>query len=221
MLAGSRFESVSRLSLGFASISAGLLRRDWLAGCCITELNLSGNDLGNEGASTLSCILAEAKWKHLDVSNCAIEAEGAKCIVDAAIDAHLVTLYLDDNPVGDEGAGCVAGALSSSSCCFKAVGIANCRVGDSGIRVLCTALVLTKAPLCLLDMSHNPLSREGRATLEVSSALGMFAAVGSSELTQCCCCAGCTPCEAWDHTCQACSYNLHSTDASSDSRERS
>eukprot|EP00656_Telonema_subtile_P047548 TRINITY_DN5467_c0_g1_i1.p1 TRINITY_DN5467_c0_g1~~TRINITY_DN5467_c0_g1_i1.p1 ORF type:complete len:854 (-),score=173.20 TRINITY_DN5467_c0_g1_i1:164-2725(-) len=161
-----QFDTVTSLDLSFCGLSTSSIGQDWLVGSSVVQLNVSGNDLGDQGAAALASAMGQAAWTSLDVSNCAITADGANLIVGAALQSHLVSLLLDDNPIGDEGATHVADALSSSSCTLETVGVSNCRIRDDGIRLLCTALALTKAPLSMVDMSHNQLSPQGHSVLQ-------------------------------------------------------
>ena len=138
----------------------------FLRGSGVRVINLSGNDLGDSGATTLASLLSQAGWRELDVSNCCITADGATQLFEQAA-TTLQQLKLDDNPIGNDGARALARALGLPGCTLERVGIANCRVTDVGVKAIGQALALTQAAVRLVDIEFNSITNEGRAVLQV------------------------------------------------------
>eukprot|EP00658_Telonema_sp_P-2_P003687 TRINITY_DN1137_c0_g1_i20.p1 TRINITY_DN1137_c0_g1~~TRINITY_DN1137_c0_g1_i20.p1 ORF type:complete len:888 (+),score=223.07 TRINITY_DN1137_c0_g1_i20:90-2753(+) len=187
LLCDELYRAVLAIDLSFCSLSGPMMRPTWLGGANVREIVLSGNDLEDTGVMALSAAMRSAEWEVLDLSNCGITAEGADSLLDAAMHSCLRSIFLDDNPIGDDGAKHLANMLSSADCRLERIGAANCRIGDDGIRVLCTALALTQAPLSLLDMSSNhDVTPEGKAVLEGIKMIKKNIALSSPPA----CCAG-------------------------------
>ena len=133
----------------------------------LTELNISGNYIGEDGACVLAsslCNLKESLLK-LDISNNSIKSGGVKAIANALKQCkHLGELNISGNYIGEDGA-CV---LASSLCNFKKslhkLDISNNGIKSGGVNAFANALKQCKH-LTELNISGNCIGDVGLSGL--------------------------------------------------------
>jgi len=104
------------------------------------QLNLSGNNLGPEGAAALAPAIA--------------------------VSASLTTLVLREIELGDEGVTVLCNALRESTVSkVQELDLRSNDIGPGGAKAIARALCVVVASITLLDLSHNRLGSEGAKAL--------------------------------------------------------
>jgi serine/threonine protein kinase/hemoglobin-like flavoprotein/Ran GTPase-activating protein (RanGAP) involved in mRNA processing and transport len=170
-------------SIGSDGVSAISLSRSLTQ---LRELDLSSNRIGPAGAAALALSLNVSSLASLSLARNALGLEGLELVLSSHKFSQLETLDVSSNDVGPQG----AMALASSPMVrrLKSLALADNRLGDAGLAALLGApflsglrtldvaqnnitaggiVLLIGAPLELqvLDLSRNPLGREGAAAL--------------------------------------------------------
>lgn len=125
----------------------------------LTTLSLARNTLGLEGLELLLSSHKFSQLESLDISSNDIGPQGAMALASSPMVRRLKTLALADNRLGDAGLAALLGAPFLSG--LRTLGVAQNHVTAGGI------VLLVGAPfeLQVLDLSRNPLGREGLAAL--------------------------------------------------------
>ncbi|XP_072892429.1 NACHT, LRR and PYD domains-containing protein 12-like [Hemitrygon akajei] len=129
----------------------------------LTELDLSGNKLGDSGVKLVSVALSnpDCKIQKLWLDNVRLTDSGAKDLVSALSTNPLLTgLNLSGNKVGDSGVKLVSAALRNPECKIQILGLNNVGLTDSGAEDLASALS-TNPSLTELGLSDNKLGDSG------------------------------------------------------------
>jgi len=135
------------------------------AGMHLEQLNLSGNALGDEGVQALakaiedsgaSCIL-----RSLNLYDNCIGSIGSAMLSRAlGVNSSLRHLNLMHNPLGDEGAECIAAALEGHrSSAIQDLNLCHCSVGYFGA-IAFIPVMSSSRELRLLDLDDNPFCLE-------------------------------------------------------------
>ena len=106
----------------------------------VTTLDLSDNDIDDDGARSLSIALMNEKNK-------------------------LITLDFYDNNIGDEGVKSLSTALMNGNNKVTTLKLSWNRIGDDGARFLSTALMNENNKLTTLDLNLNNIGPQGFAVL--------------------------------------------------------
>lgn len=168
------------------------------ANSSLQQLNISRNpDVGDDGLVDLCTFATEKMYKlktqdnaspqsifpelrHLDLSECNIGPDGVKkfseCFLPSNINdstrANLLSLKLNDNPIGNQGMGSLARLISSSftlSSSLISLSLEKCQIDDEGIRILTSNVVKNGcAGLRVLDFANNKIGEEGAKCLSRS-----------------------------------------------------
>ena len=134
----------------------------------ITQLNLGGNEIGDEGAKALAIALPSSQITQLNLRTNQIGNEGAKSLASVLASSKITQLYLGGNPlvacnrIGDEGAKALAIALPSSQVTQLDLGFNE--IGDEGAKSL--ASVLASSQVTQLNLTKNQIGNEGRRALQ-------------------------------------------------------
>ncbi|XP_072133414.1 uncharacterized protein [Mobula birostris] len=129
----------------------------------LTELNLSGNKLGDSGVKLVSEALrnSECKIQKLWLYDVGLTANGAKEIISTlSTNRSLKELSLNDNKLGDSGVKLVSDALRVSECKIQKLWLRDVGLTDSGVEDLVSALS-TNPKLTELNLSYNKLGDSG------------------------------------------------------------
>ncbi len=159
----------------------------------LTELSMSGNSVGDEGAQALAkAIESNIFLESLEIGNSDIGSEGAKALAKALTkNQHLKTLYLRGNFIGDEGSKALSDALKINNSlqhlylgnnkitikginafaeafpfnsALNTIYLRNNSVGDSGAQILSDSLV-KNCGLRVLNLANVGLTKTGCETL--------------------------------------------------------
>ncbi|XP_076812212.1 uncharacterized protein LOC143459118 [Clavelina lepadiformis] len=121
------------------------------------ELDLWGNNLGDDGASHISTCLS--KIEELDIGKCNISASGIKSISDAIskLLEPMKKLYLSGNYLGDDGASYISTCLSK----IEELDIGYCKISAPGIKSISDAISKLPEPMKKLVLWNNNLGDRG------------------------------------------------------------
>ncbi|XP_032872286.1 NACHT, LRR and PYD domains-containing protein 3-like [Amblyraja radiata] len=126
----------------------------------VTELSLSGNNLGDSGVKLVSDALRNPDCKILTLwlESVGLTDSGAKDLASALITNHTVTeLYLSENKLGDPGVKLVSDALRNPDCKIQTLWLDSVGLTDSGAKDLVSALS-TNTSLTELYLTENSLT---------------------------------------------------------------
>ncbi|XP_032871831.1 NACHT, LRR and PYD domains-containing protein 12-like [Amblyraja radiata] len=126
----------------------------------VTELDLSGNKLGDSGVKLVSDALRnpDCKIHTLGLDNVGLTDSGAKDLASALITNHTVTeLHLNGNKLGDSGVKLVSDALRNPDCKIQTLWLCGVDLTDSGAEDLVSALS-TNTSLTELYLARNSLT---------------------------------------------------------------
>ncbi|XP_059817765.1 ribonuclease inhibitor-like [Hypanus sabinus] len=129
----------------------------------LTELNLSGNKLGDSGVKLVSAALRnpECKIQRLGLSGVGLTDSGAEDLVSAlSTNPSLTELDLSGNKLGDSGVKLVSAALRNPECKIQKLWLGDVGLTDSGAEDLVSALS-TNPSLTDLSLSGNKLGDSG------------------------------------------------------------
>ncbi|CAK8688615.1 unnamed protein product [Clavelina lepadiformis] len=152
---------IEELDIGHCKISASEIKSISDAISKLPEpmknLDLSGNDLGDDGASHISPCLS--KIEELYIGRCKIRASGIKSISDAIskLPEPMKKLNLYDNNLGDIGASHISTCLSK----IEELDISLCNISASGIKSISDAISKLSEPMKKLNLSYNYLGDYG------------------------------------------------------------
>ncbi|XP_076811496.1 NACHT, LRR and PYD domains-containing protein 3-like isoform X3 [Clavelina lepadiformis] len=154
-------KNVKRLILINCSISSAGARiiadsLQWLS-FPIETLKLGFNQIGDEGVKVLSNYLNNVEL--LDLSKCGVSSIGVKAICDAIerLLYHRVSLVLDMNEIGNNG----AEKFSSSLKKIKSLSLRRCGITEAGAKKLSDGLNNLQCPLEELNLWENRILNNG------------------------------------------------------------
>lgn len=119
--------------------------------------NLSGEEIGDEGAVVLAKTLPLTQVKKLYIQGNSIGQEGARAIAKAIPDSNLEELYLYKNSIGNQGLKAIAEKLPLSQ--LKVLNLSGNSLCHRGIKVLIEALL--ESQIETLNLSCNSIGNEG------------------------------------------------------------
>ncbi|XP_072894218.1 NACHT, LRR and PYD domains-containing protein 3-like [Hemitrygon akajei] len=126
----------------------------------LTELNLSGNKLGDSGVKLVSAALRnrECKIQKLWLRDVGLRDSGAEDLASAlSTNPSLTELDLSENKLGDSGVKLVSAALRNPECKIQKLWLRDVGLTDSGAEDLVSALS-TKPSLTELYLGYNSLT---------------------------------------------------------------
>ena len=130
--------------------------------CRLTDLDLSDNDIDDEGAGMLFYALRakQSSLTHLNLSNCSLTKECMISLCGALDDEHcrLTFLNVSNNYIGDEGVKMLCCVLDKEQCKLIMLNIAGCSLSDKCIPFLCEALRNVRCKLTELHLCSFPLA---------------------------------------------------------------
>ncbi|XP_076814454.1 NACHT, LRR and PYD domains-containing protein 5-like isoform X2 [Clavelina lepadiformis] len=170
---------IEELDIGYCKISASGIKSISDAISKLPEpmkkLRLSGNDLGDDGASHISTCLS--KIEELYIGECKIRASGIKSISDAIskLPEPMKKLVLYNNNLGDDGASHISTCLSK----IRKLHIRQCKIRASGIKSISDAISKLPEPMKKLNLWGNNLGDDGAS--HISTCLSKIEELHISE----------------------------------------
>jgi Ran GTPase-activating protein (RanGAP) involved in mRNA processing and transport len=126
----------------------------------LKTLKLSGNPIESTGIVALAVSLAGSKIQELELSGIDMGEEGAKALaVMMATTRELRTLALEETGLGDAGAACIATGLASSLK-LQTLRLRRNFITEAGMRDLASSLKKSKS-LRDLELTANPIRQRG------------------------------------------------------------
>ena len=181
--------ALSELSLplnGLRAEGAEVLAVPVASSASLRALDLTANDVGDQGVTALATALievtppaqlapaslppADASLVHAGLAELNLCRNGltGSCTLALARALvrrpHLTCLQLGWNELCDAGAAGLAGALADG-CGLRELGLGHNRIGDAGAAALGTALARGRSQLQRLDLGHNAIGDEGATKL--------------------------------------------------------
>jgi Ran GTPase-activating protein 1 len=135
-----------------------------LAECKVLSfLSLTGNPIGDRGASLLSDFLMKSglQISSLNLVDCSIGSEGIVALADGGLNVlnTLEVLHLDWNPIKNEG----AAALANSNCVVHTLcnlSLGQCDISDEGILTLCQSIARSET-MTWINLSWMKMGTQG------------------------------------------------------------
>ncbi|XP_062397884.1 protein NLRC5-like [Sardina pilchardus] len=156
-----------RLSKANCEMMASVLQR---TPSHVRELDMSDNDLQDEGVKLLSVGLRDPKCKleTLRFVGCKLRDKSCEIVASVLQSSNtLMELGLSHNNLGNSGVQLLSKGLSSPHCKLQTLRLSKCEISDEGY--VCLAFTLMSNPACVkdLDVSNN---RPGESTQKLLSA---------------------------------------------------
>ncbi|XP_059817951.1 NACHT, LRR and PYD domains-containing protein 3-like isoform X2 [Hypanus sabinus] len=154
---------IQRLGLGYVGLTdsgAEDLVSALSTNTSLTDLDLSGNKLGDSGVKLVSAALRnpECKIQRLGLNRVGLTDSGAEDLVSAlSTNPSLTVLNLSGNKLGDSGVKLVSAALRNPECKIQRLGLWDVGLTDSGAEDLVSALS-TNPSLTDLNLGSNSLT---------------------------------------------------------------
>ncbi|XP_056335822.1 NACHT, LRR and PYD domains-containing protein 3-like [Danio aesculapii] len=131
----------------------------------LTELDLTGNKLGDSGLKLLTDALKDphCKLKKLRMRDCGVTDKGCAALASAlrSDSTHLTELNLDENKLGNSGVKLLSDGLTDPHCKLEILWLWQCGVRDEGCAALASALRSGSSHLRELILSGNKLGDPG------------------------------------------------------------
>ena len=131
----------------------------------VTELNINGNEIGDNGIVHIATALqTNTTITELNISRCRLSGKGVKSLARAiAVNRSLQELNISGNKIGDNGIAHIAAALHTNITMICLV-ISHCNMSDEGAESLARALAMNTS-LQELDISGNKIGDNGKLVL--------------------------------------------------------
>ncbi|XP_078288225.1 NACHT, LRR and PYD domains-containing protein 3-like isoform X2 [Rhinoraja longicauda] len=126
----------------------------------LTQLDLSGNNLGDSGVKLVSAAFrnTDCKIQRLKLCSVGLTDSGAEDLAFAlSTNTSLTELELSENNLGDSGVKLVSAALGNPDCKIQRLGLGSVGLTDSGAEDLVSALS-TNTSLTELELGNNSLT---------------------------------------------------------------
>ncbi|KAL2086382.1 hypothetical protein ACEWY4_017441 [Coilia grayii] len=136
---------------------------------CLRELDLSGSGVGDEGVRYIFTRTATHLEK-LRLRACDISDGACDILGEVVSSSALKELDLQDNDLGDTAVKLLCTALIKPTCILQSLRLSGCLITEEGCSFLASALKTNPSHLQVLDLSYNYPGERGIAML--SKALG-------------------------------------------------
>ncbi|XP_068679896.1 NLR family CARD domain-containing protein 3-like [Montipora foliosa] len=137
--------------------------------CKLTQLDLGGNNIRDQGAAHLSDALKDVNCKltQLNLERNNIRSQGAAHLSDALKDVNCKLTHLDlrHNDLGDQGAAHLSDALKDVNCKLTQLNLGGNNIGDQGAAHLSDALKDVNCKLTQHNLERNNIRSQGAAHL--------------------------------------------------------
>ncbi|XP_062403998.1 ribonuclease inhibitor-like [Sardina pilchardus] len=133
----------------------------------LLELDLSGNEPGDDGVELLACALREqhCQLHTLKLNDCNLTESSCAAVASVLKGSRLKELALSLNDLGDSGVKLLSEELQHASCTLEVLSLASCGITQEGCARLASALRSNPGHLQQLDLTGNTLGDQGRALL--------------------------------------------------------
>ena len=139
--------------------------------CQLTILSLSCNEIKNEGLRVLceeALTKKHCKLTSLGLGRCSLSNDCIPSLIMALPnkDCKLMSLILDDNPIGDKGVAMLfKDALSNKRCSLTALSLQQCSLTDLCIPSFCMILQGKRCALKSLSLAYNEFTENSKTWL--------------------------------------------------------
>ena len=136
--------------------------------CQLTILSLSGYEINDEGLRILceeALTKKHCKLTSLDLYQCSLSNDCIPSLIKALLnkDCKLISLSLDNNPIGDKGAAMLfKDALSKKSCILTELSLQHCLLTDLCVPSLCMTLRDEECALKRLKLTGNKFTENSK-----------------------------------------------------------
>ncbi|KAM9772464.1 NACHT, LRR and PYD domains-containing protein 12-like isoform 9-T9 [Syngnathus typhle] len=135
--------------------------------CSLRELNLSDNDLGDDGLEALAAGLAKPQCalQVLELEWCKLSKKSCEALASVlSSPCSLRELNLGENDLGDDGLEALAAGLAKPQCTLQVLKLQWCKLSKKSCEALASVL---SSPCSLreLDLSYNDLGDDGLEAL--------------------------------------------------------
>jgi len=151
----------------------------------LDRIDLSNNNLGDNGTATLTRAISkrgQPSMVDLYLSFNNIGSGGTETIMNKLLQHNVVTLFLDNNIIGDKGCKLVAGSLSSMHHLSR-LNLSFNQIGSRGITSLMRALIGCES-ITYLGLSGNVMKISG--AIAMGFALAQHPRLAHLEVDNCC-----------------------------------
>jgi Ran GTPase-activating protein (RanGAP) involved in mRNA processing and transport len=144
---------------------AGLIRTDLAGNTTTKALNLSRNNIGDQGSVEIAAALANNRTlKSIALSRNGIGDAGALSIATALLENNVLTsIFLDENRIGSVGAAAIAKTLRINAC-LQHLGLGQNSICNDGAVAIAGAL-RSNTTLANLDLRRNHITDDGAKAL--------------------------------------------------------
>nr|XP_049616912.1 NACHT, LRR and PYD domains-containing protein 12 isoform X4 [Syngnathus scovelli] len=159
---------VLRLSHGKLSKKSCNALASVLSSCCsLRKLDLSWNDLGDDGLEALAAGLAKPQCtlQVLELENCNLSEKSGEALASVLSSSRtLRELDLSHNDLGDDGLEALAAGLAKPQCTLQVLKLLRCDLSKKSCEALASVLSSSRT-LRELDLSNNDLGDDGLEAL--------------------------------------------------------
>ncbi|XP_059818026.1 NACHT, LRR and PYD domains-containing protein 12-like [Hypanus sabinus] len=158
-----KIQKLGLIDVGLTDSGADDLASTLSTNPSLTELNLSGNKLGDSGVKLVSAALRnpECKIQRLWLIDVGLTDSGVEDLASAlSTNTSLMELDMSENELGDAGVKIVSAALRNPECKIQKLRLTRVSLSDSGAEDLVSALS-TNPSLMELNLSGNELGDSG------------------------------------------------------------
>nr|XP_049616948.1 NACHT, LRR and PYD domains-containing protein 12 isoform X33 [Syngnathus scovelli] len=135
--------------------------------CSLRKLDLSNNDLGDDGLEALAAGLAKPQCtlQVLRLNSCNLSEKSCDALASVlSSSCSLRKLDLSWNDLGDDGLEALAAGLAKPQCTFQVLGLNSCKLSKKSCDALASVLS-SSCSLRKLDLSWNDLGDDGLEAL--------------------------------------------------------
>ncbi|KAM9771953.1 NACHT, LRR and PYD domains-containing protein 12-like [Syngnathus typhle] len=136
--------------------------------CSLRELDLSGNDVRDDGLEVLAAGLAKphCTLQVLELWGCKLSKKSCEALAFVlSSPGNLRELDLSNNDLGDDGVEALAAGLAKPQCTLQVLGLEYCKLSNKSCKALANALRSNPSHLQKLKLWGNDIGEEDRRRL--------------------------------------------------------